>query len=420
VSDGRETTLAEVCERVDYGYTASASNDPELPRFLRITDIVGSHIDWSTVPGCAVGDVKLKTYAVAKDDIVVARTGATVGYAKRIGSHPQAVFASYLVRFRPREDVVPAFLGAVVESQIYKIWVQRNAGGAAQPNASAKLLGAFPLRLPDEDTQRRIGVMLGSINDLIENNRRRVEVLEELARAIYREWFVNFRYPGHENATVVASPLGAVPEGWSVSTCGDELTSLGGGTPSKSEPAYWHDGTVRWYTPSDLTKSRCRYTAEPDLRITETGLARSSARLFPPGSVLMTSRATLGVLTIASSEATTNQGFIVISPDERWSPAFIFEWLGEHAAQLASIATGSTFKEITKGAFKRLPFLVPVQSVLDAHRDATNPIEQQICNLEQQVRRLASLRDFLLPRLVTGQIDVSSLDLDALVEGSVA
>ena len=214
MTEWRETTLADACERVDYGYTASASDDPELPRFLRITDIVGPHIDWSKVPGCAIDSTKLKKYAVDDGDIVVARTGATVGYAKRIRNHPTAVFASYLVRFRAREGVVPAFLGAVVESQSYKTWVQQNAGGAAQPNANAKLLGAFPLHLPDEGTQRRIGLLLDALADLIENNRRRVEVLEEMARAIYREWFVHFRYPGHESVALADSSIGPIPEGW--------------------------------------------------------------------------------------------------------------------------------------------------------------------------------------------------------------
>jgi type I restriction enzyme S subunit len=291
--------------------------------------------------------------------------------------------------------------------------------GASNPTLNRNHAHLLPVKVPGRKTQARISNILGVLDDLIENNRRRIEVLEGIVTAIYREWFVHFRYPGYQHATFVGSSLGSIPAGWVLSTCGDELISLGGGTPSKSEPAYWDGGTIRWYTPSDLTKSRCRYSAEPELRITEAGLARSSARLFPPGSVLMTSRATLGVLTIATTAATTNQGFIVIPPDKRWSPAFILQWLGEHAAGLASIATGATFKEITKGAFKRVPFLVPQQDVLDAHRAATDPVEQEIRNLEQQVRSLASLRDLLLPKLVTGQIDVSSLDDNALAEDSV-
>jgi type I restriction enzyme, S subunit len=149
-------------------------------------------------------------------------------------------------------------------------------------------------------------------------------------------------------------------------------------------------------------------------------VSNSSARRFPAGSVLMTSRATLGVLAIADTEATTNQGFIVVLPDERWSPSFMREWLDAHAAELAAIGTGATFREITKGAFKRFPFVVPCQELLDAYRSATDPLEKQIQNLEREIRILSRLRDLLLPMLVTGRIDVSSMDLDTLVEDSVA
>ena len=416
----REVTLAEVCDRVDYGFTASASGDPELPRFLRITDIAGDHLDWSSVPGCVVDPANLRKFELAEDDIVVARTGATVGYAKRVREHPPSVFASYLVRFRVGDDAVPGYVGAVVESPAYKTWVQQNAGGAAQPNASAKVLGAFPFQLPDKPTQQRVGSILDAIADLIENNRRRVEVLEEMAQAIYREWFVHFRFPGYEDIAFVESAVGPMPDGWVVSTCGDELEFIGGGTPSKKVDAFWHDGTVPWYTPSDLTKSRWRFAAAPELNITESGVAKSSARKFPTGSVLMTSRATLGVLAIATTEATTNQGFIVVLPDDRWSPGFMREWLDAHEVELAALGTGATFKEITKGAFKRFPFVVPAPRALDAFRSATDPIESEIANLEREIRVLGVMRDRLLPKLVTGQIDVSCLNLDALGEGAVA
>ena len=123
---------------------------------------------------------------------------------------------------------------------------------------------------------------------------------------------------------------------------------------------------------------------------------------------------------IATFEATTNQGFIVIPPDRRWSPGFIYEWFRWHADDLAAIATGATFREITKGAFKRVPFVVPAQSILDAHRDLTSPLESKIHVLEDQTRTLAGLRDLLLPNLVTGRIDVSHLDFDALTEAAIA
>jgi type I restriction enzyme S subunit len=137
------------------------------------------------------------------------------------------------------------------------------------------------ITLPPQPLQHQIAEVLGGLDDLIENNRRRIELLEQMAQAIYREWFVRFRYPGHEDATLVDSPLGPIPDGWEVSTCGEALTVLGGGTPSKKEPAYWEGGTIPWYTPSDLTRRQARFADEPGMRITEEGLRRSSARLFP-------------------------------------------------------------------------------------------------------------------------------------------
>lgn len=292
--------------------------------------------------------------------------------------------------------------------------------GAANPTLNRNHAHLLPVRIPDAETQRLIANVLDSFDELIDNNRRRVAVLEEIARTIYREWFVKFRYPGHQDTPLVDSPYGRIPEGWTASTCGEELNFIGGGTPSKSEPSYWDGATVPWYTPTDLTRTGWRYAADPQLSITEIGVSKSSARIFPAGSVLMTSRATLGVLAIATTEATTNQGFIVFLPDERWTAGFIYEWLDSKAADLAALGTGATFKEITKGALKRFPFVVPAQPVLDAHRAATEPIEQQIRALEEQTRNLEVLRNLLLPKLVTGQIDVSTLDLDALVEGQVA
>ena len=287
--------------------------------------------------------------------------------------------------------------------------------GSAIPSTTRPAFAAIPLRLPPLDSQQRQVQVLDAFDHLIENNRRRIKILEEMAQAIYREWFVHFRFPGHEDATFVDSPLGPIPEGWVPSTCGDELQVLGGGTPSKKEPAYWSDAEIAWYTPSDLTKAGARFAPPPETCINDLGLAKSSARLFPPGSVMMTSRATLGVLSISRTPATTNQGFIVIPPDDRWPSSFIFEWLSHKAEELEAIATGATFKEITKGAFKKVPFVVPTNSVLSLFRSTVEPIDDQIKLLLDETAVLTQLRDLLLPKLVTGKINVSNLDLDSLI-----
>lgn len=352
---------------------------------------------------------------------VLVTTEAPLGEVAQVGSDARIALAQRVILLRPNPACVdPQFFFHYMRSPQARASLMRRASGTTVSGIRQPELRAVEIPLLPRDTQTVVGRILDSIDQLIQNNRRRVEILEDVARKIYREWFVRFRFPDHASASIVDAEQGRFPEGWKWSTCGDELHFIGGGTPSKKVAEYWDGGTVAWYTPSDLTKDRWRYTARPELCITEQGLAHSSARRFPAGSVLMTSRATLGVLAIATTEATTNQGFIVVLPDDRWSPGFMREWLDAQAPELAAIATGATFKEITKGAFKRVPFLVPAQNVLDAFTAVTQPIEMLALNLERQVRSLSTLRDLLLPKLVTGQIELSAADLEALLGDVVA
>lgn len=289
------------------------------------------------------------------------------------------------------------------------------SAAAAVPGVNRNHLHELPVRVPDIAAQQRIAAVLAAFDELIEINDRRIELLEDLARSLYREWFVRFRFPGHEQSRMTMSDHGEMPDDWTAGTVIDFLYVVGGGTPSKREARYWDGGMIDWYTPSDLTRSGERYAHGSINRITELGVQKSSARRFPAGSVLMTSRATLGVLAIATSCATCNQGFIVVSSSDGVPPTYIYEWLASKRAYLESIATGATFKEITKRAFKRVPFIKPTSDVLAAFADAVTPVEDEISILERSIRRLARTRDLILPRLVTGKLDISDVDLGDLL-----
>lgn len=147
-------TLGELCFAIDYGYTATASESEVGPRFLRITDIVPASINWAAVPFCEIEDARLDRFRLEEGDIVVARTGATVGYAKRLNRrHPTAVFASYLVRFRLKRDFSNLLVGVFVESNEYKAYVLSRVGGAAQPNANARVLAGVEMLVPPSRLQ---------------------------------------------------------------------------------------------------------------------------------------------------------------------------------------------------------------------------------------------------------------------------
>jgi type I restriction enzyme S subunit len=148
-------TLADLCESIDYGYTASAEKEEVGPKFLRITDIVPTFIDWFSVPYCQIEEDRLSKFRLSEGDIVIARTGATVGYAKRLHKrHPEAVFASYLVRLRLKSDVDNLVVGVFVESEDYKAYIKSRVGGAAQPNANAKVLAGAEILVPPPTLQR--------------------------------------------------------------------------------------------------------------------------------------------------------------------------------------------------------------------------------------------------------------------------
>jgi type I restriction enzyme S subunit len=166
-------TLAELCESIDYGYTASAELDEVGPKFLRITDIVPDVTDWTSVPYCPIEEDRLAKFRLVEGDIVIARTGATVGYAKRLHKrHPEAVFASYLVRLRLKPEIDSLMVGVFVESGDYKSYVQSRVGGAAQPNANAKVLSAAEILVPPLSIQR---VFHGSVEPLMDQR----EVLQQ-------------------------------------------------------------------------------------------------------------------------------------------------------------------------------------------------------------------------------------------------
>jgi len=285
------------------------------------------------------------------------------------------------------------------------------AGGVATPIVNKSVFSDMVVSVPPHSTQCKIAAILSAYDDLIENNLRRLKILEETAQHLYREWFVHFRFPGHERARMVDSPLGKVPQGWEVKSVEETFEILGGGTPSKKVEEYWVAGDVEWYVPSDLTACRTMFMDESGQKITSMGLAKSSARLFPPYSVMMTSRATLGVIAINGSEACTNQGFITCIPNERFPLYVLYHWLKENVELFISLGTGATFKEITKGVFKTIDLAVPPKNVVEKFEDMVKPFCEQVLNLQRRNENLRQTRDLLLPRLISGELDISDLEI---------
>ena len=191
-------------------------------------------------------------------------------------------------------------------------------------------------------------------------------------------------------------------------TVADSFGISGGGTPSRKEEKYWDSGAIQWYSPSDLTGAGTMFMDDSSDHITELGLAKSSARLFPARSGMLTSRATIGAIAINTQEACTNQGFITCLPNDRVPPFFLFHWLTENVPTFQRMASGATFKEISRGVFKTIEFLQPPTKLVRRFEDEVGPMAEQALTLQRQIQNLRRTRDLLLPRLLSGQLALES------------
>ena len=262
----------------------------------------------------------------------------------------------------------------------------------------------LPVVLPPIEEQHRIANILSTIDDKIELNHQINQDLEEMAQAIFKSWFIDFE--PFRDGEFVDSELGPIPKGWRVSKLGEVCTVTGGGTPKTKVNEYWENGDILWATPSDMTAQSSLVIFDTSKKITELGLQKSSAKLLPKGTVLMTSRATIGYTSIAMAEISTNQGFINIICDKEVSNYFMLFFIRSFKDKIKRIANGSTFMEVSKKNFKELDIVVPPSNWIEKFDQHIEPIIENVYKIEQQNQILSNLRDTLLPKLMSGEIRV--------------
>lgn len=417
--DARTVPLGELTLKIGSGATPRGGKESyksegiALFRSLNVYDLQFDASGLAYIDDEQAG--QLANVEVLPGDVLLNITGASVARCALAPTHllPARV-NQHVAILRPDPELLDGrFLNYTLVSPRHKGRLLAIAqGGATREALTKRTLEQFDIPVPPLQDQRKIAAVLAAYDELIENNLRRIEILEAMAQAVYREWFVNFRFPGHEDVALVDSPLGPIPEGWEVARVNEAFEILGGATPSTKRAEYWEGGTINWYTPSDLTAHGHMFIDESSRKVTPEGLAGCSATLFPAGSVMMTSRATLGVVAINLEPACTNQGFITCLPNDRVSASHLYFWIKSNLPLIESLASGATFKEITKRAFRQIDFLIPMDNVGQAFSESVEPMLSLVANLVHQNANLRSTRDFLLPKLVSGGLDVSDLDID--------
>ena len=282
----------------------------------------------------------------------------------------------------------------------------QNASGSTFLEISGSVLKNLAFKFPPLSEQRSIASILSALDDKIELNLQMNKTLKEMAMALYRHWFVDFG--PFQNRKFVESELGKIPEGWEVNKIGNIIETVGGGTPSTSKTEFWENGDILWYSPTDLTRENSLFSFDTAKKITPLGLQKSSSRLFPKNSLLMSSRATIGLLTINTEPACTNQGFITMLPNEKLSVYQLYFWVKQNMDLIISKSNGSTFKEINKSNFRDLNVIVGKN--IEPYLRETESIFDLIKNNIGEIKILTTLRDTLLPKLISGQIRVKDAE----------
>ena len=394
--------LAEVADFCLGKMLDQKKNRGELMPYLANVNVRWGQFDLENLREMRFEPGELERYGLKPGDIVMCEGGEPGRCAIWKDQVPGMMLQKALHRIRPHDCLDSRFL---YYSFLKKGKNNELAGfftGSTIKHLPRQKLALVKVEVPPLAVQRSIADTLSAYDDLIENNRRRIALLEEAARVLYREWFVHLRFPGHEHATITDG----LPEGWARRTFDEVCDSIGGGTPKTGKPEYWTDGDIPWYTPTDITRNSCLALLDSATKITEAGLGGSSAKMLPAGTVLMTSRASVGFFGVIDTPACTNQGFISIVPHESRSRMYLLYNLMHRVEEIRSYAGGATYKEISKGKFRALPVVLPTATLLREFEELASRFHNQVRTLHVQNQKLAQARDLLLPRLMNGEIAV--------------
>ncbi len=402
-----EMRIGDVCEVYD-GPHATPAPSKDGPIYLGIPSIrsdgsideAGSkRISWDDYPKWT------KRVTPRENDVVFSYEANLDTYAI-IPKGFVGCLGRRMAIMRPRQDMVePLYLYYYMRSPKWKeVIAQRTVTGATVNRIPIVTYPDFPIWLPDRATQKEIVAVLSAYDNLIENSRRRIMLLEEAARRLYKEWFVDLRFPGHEATPI--DPDTKLPKGWRHSTVGQLCKTVGGGTPPTRNRAYYEGGSIPWVTPTDVTANTGLFLPRPARYITPEGLASSSAKLLPAGSILMTSRASIGYFAMCEGEVCTNQGFIsciVESDDLRW---WLLYELMSRTSEMRGLAKGSTFLEINKTTFREMQVNVPSEQLLRRFSSFADLVYRQCVSIRKSMDAAQEARDRLLPKLMSGEVEV--------------
>jgi type I restriction enzyme S subunit len=354
---------------------------------------------------------KYQHFSVEAGDIVIASSGNTYGKVGRVNhSHLPIMMNTSVIRFHPSDPAKldQDFLYAFLRSNLFRNQMESFVIGSAQPNFGPSHLKRMVIPYPNISTQRKIAGILSAYDDLIENNTRRIAILEEMAQAIYREWFVHFRFPGHEQVRLVDSPLGKIPEGWKHSLLSDVADVNALSVKKGKEPDWVHYVDIASVSTGSIDEIRLLPFSEAPGRARR--IVRHGDLIW---STVRPNRKSYSLIVNPLPNTIVSTGFAVISGTK--APfSYLYHALttDDFVGHLVNHATGSAYPAVNASDFEKATILVPADNVLAAFQKITEPMFLARHCFAERNGKLRACRDLLLPKLISGQLDVEELDID--------
>ena len=389
-----------------------------------------------------------------KGDILYTNIGSQLGSAALVNTDENFVIAWNVLRLQTSNKINADFLVYLLNNPSNKKMIQSLNSSSTMPFVSGGEIGKVEFSFPDLNKQIAIAKILRSLDDKIHLNNQINQTLESIAQAIFKSWFIDFepvrakiaaKQTGQDpelaamcaisgkskteleqmaaddfaelQATaalfpdeLVESELGEVPRGWEVSTIGEQTQTVGGATPSTKNDEFWDNGNNHWTTPKDLSNLTNKILINTDRKITDAGLKKISSGLLPKDTVLMSSRAPVGYLALAKIKVAINQGYIAILPNKKYSAEYLIQWCEANMAEIKGRASGTTFQEISKKNFREINFICPDEKIVASYTKTVRTLYDEIALKAKESQSLVDIRDTLLPKLLSGEVDVSTLN----------
>ncbi len=337
-------------------------------------------------------------------DVIINKDGANTGKSAiyRDSHYSKAAINEHLFILRGvPEKIDQVYLHYLLLSPKTKKAIEAKINGSAQPGLNSKFIQNLPVEILALPEQKKIASILTSVDEVIENTQKQIDKLQDLKKATMNELLTK----GLGHTEFKDSELGRIPKSWGVKKLEEVGQIIGGGTPVSENENYW-GGEIQWVTPKEITKLNGRYIEETERTLTKKGLEESSAKLHPKGTVLLTSRASIGFPAINTVPMATNQGFQSLRPNERLDTEFGYQILLHSRQKLERLSAGSTFLEISSKEVKKFKLSIPP---LPEQKKIASILTSMDKNIEDKQRKLHQnqfLKKSLMQDLLTGKVRV--------------